>query len=103
MEDRTMLEELQAGLQEQGVCATEEEIKAAVDRLQSGELAENDLEDVAGGLAAIEPVGVKLNLFIVNTVLKNIAICSKCHTIYIKKAGHRCIKRKAGRLPFLIL
>ena len=51
MEDKELLAELQAGLKEQGVEATEEEIQAAVDKLEAGELSEDNLEDVAGGIS----------------------------------------------------
>ena len=89
MEDRELLAELQAGLKEQGVEATEEEIQTAVDKLEAGELSEDNLEDVAGGI--LMPT-LPTNPII--GILKNIAICPRCHMPYIKKMRHRCIKRK---------
>ena len=92
MEDKELLAELQAGLKEQGVEATEEEIQAAVDKLEAGELSEDNLEDVAGGI--LMPT-LPINPII--GILKNIAICPLCRRPYIKKIGHVCLKRRAKK------
>ena len=92
MEDKELLAELQAGLKKQGVEATEEEIQAAVDKLEAGELSEDNLEDVSGGiLMPILPINPIIG------ILKNIAICPQCRTPYIKKIGHVCLKRRAKK------
>ena len=84
MEDKEQLAELQAGLKEEGVEATEEEIQAAVKKLQAGELSEDNLEDVAGGrIGIINPRTPIVSLF---------AICPRCHKIYIRKKGHDCTR-----------
>ncbi len=88
MEDKELLAELQAGLKEQGVEATEEDIQAAIDKLEAGELSEDNLEDVAGGSLITVPIGPTIG------ILKLIAICPKCHMPYIRKIGHVCLKRK---------
>lgn len=88
MEDKELLAELQAGLKEEGIEATEEEIQAAVEKLEEGELSEDNLEEVAGGLASIGPTAIGLT----NLILKNLAICPKCRMVYIKKLGHFCWK-----------
>lgn len=81
IEDQELLAELQAGLKEQGVETTEAEIRAAIDRLQKEELMEEDLEEVAGGRLIISPL-MPLSMLL--------AICPRCHAIYIRKNGHRC-------------
>ena len=85
MEDRELLAELQAGLKEQGVEATEEEIQAVVEKLQAGELTEVNLEEVAGGSLLITPL-LPLPMLI--------AICPRCRKIYIRSKGHHCSHRK---------
>ena len=92
MEDKELLAELQAGLKEQGVEATEEEIQAAVEKLQSGELSEDNLEDVAGGLAPIYPAGYN----VIVAIGKLFAICPRCRKIYIRKKGHHCAAKPGG-------
>ncbi len=81
IEDQELLAELQAGLKEQGVEATEAEISSAIDSLQKKELMEEDLEEVAGGRLIISPL-MPLSMLL--------AICPRCHAIYIRKNGHRC-------------
>lgn len=85
IENQKLLAELQAGLKEQGVEATEEEIQAAVEKLQPGELSEENLEDVAGGsiLPIIGPV----------IIARMLAICPLCSKIYIQTKGHHCAPR----------
>lgn len=92
MEDKEQLAELQAGLKEQGVEATQEEIQAAVEKLQAGELSEDNLEEVAGGLASIYPTGYG----IVVAIGKLFAICPRCRKIYIRKKGHHCAANPGG-------
>ena len=80
-ENQELLAKLQAGLKEQGVAASEAEISAAIDMLQKDELVEQDLEEVAGGRMVISPL-MPLSMLL--------AICPRCHAIYIRKNGHRC-------------
>ena len=88
MEDKELLSELQAGLKEEGVEATEEEIQAVVEKLQAGELAEDNLEEVAGGSLLITPL-LPLPMLI--------AICPRCRKIYIRSKGHHCSRRSIGK------
>lgn len=80
-ENQELLAKLQAKLKEQGVAATEAQISAAIDMLQKDELVEQDLEEVAGGRMVISPL-MPLSMLL--------AICPRCHAIYIRKNGHRC-------------
>lgn len=93
MEDKEQLAELQAGLKEQGVEATQEEIQAAVEKLQAGELTEDNLEEVAGGVV-IGPIGNGLTTVVMVRLMKCMAVCPKCHKAYIKVLGHSCNKKK---------
>ena len=61
--------------------ATEAGISSAIDSLQKKELMEEDLEEVAGGRLIISPL-MPLSMLL--------AICPRCHAIYIRKNGHRC-------------
>lgn len=81
MEGKEQIAELQVGLKEQGVEATEEEILAAVEKLQSGELSDDAMEDVAGGRMIISPI---------MPIPMLLAICPRCRKIYIRSKGHRC-------------
>ena len=83
MEDTELLAELQADLKEEGVEAPQEEIQAAIEKLRSDELAEDNLEDVAGGRLLITPLMPLPMLF---------AICPRCRKIYIRSKGHRCTR-----------
>ena len=94
MENKELLAELQAGLKEQGVDATEEEIQAAVEKLQSGELSEENLEDVAGGSAISAILGPALGPLIISQILFRVAICPRCRMPYIRKVGHVCYLKK---------
>ena len=86
MEDKELLAELQAGLKEQGVEVTEEEIQAAVDKLQVGELSEDNLEEVAGGA-----MGIGFSPWLpILPLLQLLVVCPKCHKAYVKRVGHRC-------------
>ena len=91
MEDKELLAELQAGLKEQGVEATEEEIQAAVEKLQSGELSEENLEDVAGG--CVLPIGIAAGVAIIIGLM---AVCPRCRKVYLRKTGHRCSRAGGG-------
>ena len=90
MEDRELLAELQAGLKEQGVEATEEEIQAAVDKLEAGELSEDNLEDGSGG-CVLPVVGLGLGL-----AAALLAICPRCRKVFVRKKGHRCRYSSGG-------
>ena len=57
------------------------EVQAAIEKLRSGELSEDNLEDVAGGSLLITPL---------MPIPMLLAICPRCHKIYIRSKGHRC-------------
>ena len=81
IDNQNLLIQLQTELKEEGVEATEEEIRAAVEVLQADELSEKNLEEVAGGRMILTPL-LPLPMLL--------AICPRCHAIYLRKKGHRC-------------
>lgn len=89
MEDKELLAELQAGLKEEGIEATEEEIQAAVEKLEEGELSEDNLEDVAGG-----SIGTGFS-----SIIGHLRICPRCRMPYITGCciphlSHKCKLRR---------
>ena len=85
IENQELLAELQADLKEQGIEATEEEIRAAVEKLQSDELSEENLEEVAGGGKIID---------VIIRIGKELAFCPKCCRVYVRKKGHHCARKR---------
>lgn len=57
LESAQNLDEVLAMVKEQGVEITKEEVEAALKKLDEGELDENSLEDVAGGIAGWIMIG----------------------------------------------
>lgn len=57
LESAQNLDEVLAMVKEQGVEITKEEVEAARKKLDEGELDENSLEDVAGGIAGWIMIG----------------------------------------------
>ena len=80
-EDQELLAKIQAELKEEGVEATEEEIRAAVETAPMDELSEGALEEVAGGISASNALK---GLIGATGVLSKYWKCPKCGALLPK-------------------